>query len=114
MGISHLRSGGVDLPLEQTLGESLKLDRMINLVVTLRLGCKVGYADSDFDLSEKNVGHNLPHKVSVISVEMEVLNGRYIVVSCLGLRYEDSVWGAKPNSTAPLLPIYYLLYKGLW
>ena len=66
MGISHLRSGGVDLPLEQTLGESLKLDQMINLVVALRYECKVGYADSDFDLSEKNVGHNLPHKVSVV------------------------------------------------
>jgi len=37
----------------------------------------------------KNVGHNLPHKVSVITVEMEILNGCYIVVSCLGLRHGD-------------------------
>ncbi len=86
---------------------------MINLVVALRYECKVNCADSGFDLNEKNVGHNLPHKVSVISVEMEVLNGCYIVVSCLGLRRDGSVWGAKPNSTAPLPPIYYLLYKGL-
>ena len=86
---------------------------MINLVVALRYECKVGYADSGFDLNEKNVGHKLPHKVSVVTVEMEVLNGCYIVVSCLGLRRDGSVWGAKPNSTAPLLPIYYvtILYK---
>ena len=82
-------------------------------MVTLGLGCKVNCADSDFDLSEKNVGHDLLHKVSVIMVEMEILNGWHIVVSCLGLRHEDQVWGAKPNSTAPLLPIYFLLiYKG--
>ena len=66
MGISHLRLNGDDLPFSKTLGESLKLDQMINLVVTLRYGCKVGYADSGFDLNEKNVGHKLPHKVSVV------------------------------------------------
>ena len=60
-------------------------------MVALGLGCKVNCADSDFDLSEKNVGHNLLHKVSVIMVEMEILNGWHIVVSCLGLRHEDSV-----------------------
>ena len=104
----------VDLLSEQTLGESWKLDHMIKFMVALRLGCKVNCAGLDFDLNEKNVGRNLPHKVSVISVEMEVLNGCYIVVSCLGLRHEGSVWGAKPNSTAPLLPTHYLLfYKGL-
>ena len=60
-------------------------------MVTLGLGCKVNCADSDFDLSEKNVGHDLLHKVSVIMVKMEILNGWHIVVSCLGLRHEDSV-----------------------
>ena len=80
---------------------------MINFMVALRLGCKVGYASSDFDLNVKVVDHKLHHKMSVILVEMEILNGWHIVVSCLGLRHEDQVWGAKPNSTAPLLPIYF-------
>ena len=103
MGISHLRSNGVDLLYEQTLGELWKLDHMINLVVALRYECKVGYV----------VGHNYSIMVSVVTVEMEIVNGCNIVVSCLGLRHEGSVWGAKPNSTAPLLPIYYvtILYK---
>ena len=60
-------------------------------MVALRLGCKVGYASSDFDLNVKVVDHKLHHEVSVILVEMEVLNGWHIVVSCLGLRHEDSV-----------------------
>jgi len=71
------------------VGESLKLGHMINLMVALRLGCKVGYASSDFDLNVKVVDHKLLHKVSVILVEMEILNGWHIVVSCLGLRHED-------------------------
>ena len=103
MGISHLRSNGVDLLYEQTLGELWKLYHLINLMVALRYECKVGYV----------VGHNYSIMVSVVTVEMEILNGCYIVVACLGLRRDGSVWGAKPNSTAPLPPIYYLLYKGL-
>jgi hypothetical protein len=55
----------------------------------------------------KNVGHNLPHEMSMVTVEMEILNSYYIVVSCLGLRHEGSVWGARPNSTAPFLPTHY-------
>ena len=55
------------------MGESLKLGRMINFMVALRLGCKVGYASSDFDLNVKVVDYKLHHKMSVILVEMEVL-----------------------------------------
>ena len=73
------------------MGESLKLGHMINLMVALRLGCKVGYASSDFDLNAKVVDHKLPHEMSVNTMEMEVLNGWHIVRSCLGLRCEDSV-----------------------
>ena len=60
-------------------------------MVALRLGCKVDYASSDFDLNVKVVDHKLHHEVSVNTMEMEVLNGWHIVVSCLGLRHEDSV-----------------------
>ena len=82
---------------------------MINFMVALRLGCKVGYASSDFDLNVKVVDYKLHHKMSVILVEMEVLNGCYIVVSCLGLRHGDRCM-VKTNSTSALPPIlYYLL-----
>ncbi len=103
----------VDLLSEQTLGESWKLDHMINFMVALRLGCKVNCAGLDFDLNEKNVGHNLPHKVSVISVEMEVLNGCYIVVSCLGLRHDGSVWGqSQQHCTTSTHSLFTIFIRG--
>ena len=78
---------------------------MINLVVALRYECKVGYV----------VGHNYSIMVSVVTVEMEIVNGCNIVVSCLGLRHDDSVWGAKPKTAlhhfCPFITL--LFYKGL-
>ena len=93
------------------MGESLKLGRMINFMVALRLGCKVGYTSSDFDLNVKVVDYKLHHEMSVILVEMEVLNGCYIVVSCLGLRHEDSVQMVDQTALYHFYP-FILFYKG--
>ena len=53
--------------------------------------------------------------VSMVTVEMEILNGSNTVVPCLGLRHDDSVWGAKPKTAlhhfCPFITL--LFYKGL-